>query len=362
MAEPQFDEINTATRKDILPSLVDNFFKNGPVVRYCKEKRMRPFKGGTNIQENFLYKPMKGGAYARGGKFNVDRRQTKTGLQFGMKTYYVNVSEHIEDIEIEARTPEAVFDMVRVDLANAALTLSAILEIAIWKHGQTTGMTTARPLDINGFEEALVGKTSGAVDASWEGETFNTYGGQSRVDGTVGTALDSPTGLIPANVNGSITNRVLEHSYQSCVIGEDHPVIGVTSNRCMGYINENYAGMQRLQDTVEPVIGWPGIKFKQATILESQYFPSQDGANDPDLGNYLTSATTGELFAWLNPGGEGDDAYFRLHVSASPKFQFGFTGFKVAQDSTMVAGQILAGLNFSVRASRLMRILYGIKG
>lgn len=361
MAEPQFDEINTATRKDILPSLVDNFFKNGPVVRYCKEKRMRTFKGGTNIQENFLFKPMKGGSYARGGKFDITRRQTKSGLQFTMKTYYVNVSEHIEDIEIELRGPEAVFDMVKVDLANAALTLSAILEIAIWKHGQAA-VDAARANEINGFEEALVGKTAGAVDASWGGNTFNTYGGQSRVDGSVGNALDSPVGLIPANVNGNITNRVLEHSYQSCVIGEDHPVMGVTSNRCMGYINENYSGLQRLQDTVEPVIGWPGIKFKQATIIESQYFPSQDGQNDPDLGDYSRTAAQGELFAWLNPGGENEDAYFRLHVSASQKFQFGFTGFKVAQDSTMVAGQVLAGVNFSVRAQRLMRVLFGIKG
>jgi hypothetical protein len=356
MAEPQFDELNTATRKDILPSLVDNFFRNGPVIRYCKEKRMRIFKGGTGIQENTLYKPMRGGSYSRGGKFDITRRQTKTGLFFTMKTYYVNVSEHIEDLEIEMRTPEAVFDLVRVDMANAALTLSAILEIAIWRHGQTQGVTDPRPKEISGFAEAL----SDGANASWDGNTFTTYGGQSRVDGTVGTTLNSPRGLIPENVSGPITNHVLEHSYQSCVIADDHPVLGVTSNRGMGFINENYQGQQRLVDTVEPVISWPGMKFKQSTIVESQYFPSQDGINDPDLGDYSRTAAQGEMFAWLNPGGEGDDAYFRLHMSQSPKFQFGFTGFKVAQDSTLVAGQILAGVQFSVRAPRLMRILYGI--
>jgi hypothetical protein len=353
--------LNTATRKDILPSLVDNFFKNGPVVRYCKEDRMRIFRGGTGIQENTLYRPMKGGAYPRGQKFDITRRQTKTGLFFTMKTYYVNVSEHIEDIEIEMRTPEAVFDQVRVDMANAALTLSAILELAIWRHGQTAGVADARPNDIAGFAEAL----SDGTNASWDGNTFASYGGQSRVDGSVGTTLNSPAGLIPADqAGGSITNRVLEHSYQSCVIGEDHPILGVTSNRGMGFINENYQGQQRLVDTVEPVIGWPGIKFKQATIVESQYFPSQDGENDADLGNFLTTpgadGGAGEMLAWLNPGGEGDDAYFRLHMSASPKFQFGFTGFKVAQDSTMVAGQVLAGVQFTVRAPRLMRIVFGI--
>ncbi len=354
MPEPQFTEIDTATRKDILPSIADDFFKNGPVVRYCKEKRMRIFRGGTGIQENLLYKPMKGGSYARGSKFDITRKQTKTGLFFTLKTYYVNVSEHIEDLEIEMRTPEAVFDQVKIDMQTAALTLSSILEIAIWHHGQNVGGQN-RTNEIAGFAEAL----SNGTDASWNGLTFPSYGGQSRVDGVVGKALNSPTGLIPANVGANITNRTLEHSYQSCVIGEEHPVMGVTSNRGMGFINENYQGQQRLVDTKEPVIGWPGLKFKQATLLESQYFPSQDGENDPDLGNYL--ATT-EMLAWLNPGGEGDDAYFRLHMSASPKFQFGFTGFKVAQDSTMVAGQILAGVQFTVRAPRLMRIIHGWNG
>ncbi len=355
MPEPQFDELNTATRKDILPSLVDNFFKNGPTIRYTKEHRLRIFKGGTGIQENTLFKPMVGGPYARGSKFNITRRQTKTGMFFTMKTYYANISEHVEDIEIEMNTQQAVFDLVRVDMANAALTLSAILEIAIWRHGQTAGVAVPRPLDMAGFAEAL----SDGVTPSWDGNTYPTYGGLSRVDGSIGTALNSPVGLIPANVNGNVTNRVLEHSYQSCVIADDHPVLGVTSNRGMGFINENYQGQQRLVDTVEPVIGWPGIKFKQATIVESQYFPGQDGVNDPDLGDYSASS---EMLAWLNPGGEGDDAYFRLHMSSSPKFQFGFTGFKVAQDSTLVAGQVLAGVQFTVRAPRLMRIVYGLRG
>lgn len=367
--EPQFNEIDTATRKDILPSLVDNFYKNGPVIRFCKEKRMRIFAGGTGIQENLLYKPQIGGFYARGGKFNITRRQTKTGLFFTMRTAYVNVSEDVEDLEIEMKTPQAVFDQVKVDMGNAALTLSAILEIAIWRHGQTVGVADPRPLAFSGFAEAL---TDGA-NPQWDGNTFTSYGGQSRVDGVIGSALNSPTGLINPNLQGAnITNRVLEHSYQTCVIGEDHPILGVTSNRGMGFINENYQGQQRLVDTVEPTIGWPGLKFKQATLVESQYFPSQDGVNDPDLGNYLTLDPTpvaqggaggaGEMLAWLNPGGEGDDAYFRLHMSASPKFQFGFTGFKVAQDSNRVAGQILAGVQFTVRAPRLMRIVYGWNG
>jgi hypothetical protein len=352
MAEPQLDEFNTATRVQIMPSIADNFFRNGPVMRFVKEKRMKLFKGGTEIQDNFVYRSKIGGAYQTAEHFNVTRPQTRAGLRFPVKKYYVNVTEIMDDIEIELRTPEAAFDTVKQDLAEAALTLSAILELDIWKYGGAAGPGD-RPKAISGFEEAL---NDGAA-ASYGGNTFPAYGNQSRVDGSVGNAL-KPAGsvanpVVPVNP-GAITNHVMEHTYQSCVIGEEHPVLGVTSSRGMGYLNENYQGLQRLTDTVEPTIGWPGLKFKQATIVE--------GENDPILGNYLRTAAQGEIFAWLNPGPEGEDAHFRLHVSASPKFQFGFTGFKPAQDTTIVAGQVLVACQFVVRTPRLMRIFYGFAG
>lgn len=351
MAEPNLDELNVATRKRIMPSLADNFFKSGPIMAYVKADRMAIFPGGTQIQENFIYKPMKGGFYSKGSQFDITRRQTKAGMLFDLKYCEVNVTEFTEDVEVNLRTPEAVFNTVRVDLANAALTLSSILEIAIIRHGQDKGGANNRVTALNGFEEAL----NDGTNASFTGLTFPAYGQQTRAD--VSPALNPPVGLIAANVNGAITNRVLEHSYQSCVIGEEHPKMGVTTTRCMGYLNENYLPLQRLADTVEPVIGWPGLKYKQATIVESNYMPGADGVNDPDIGDYSAAA---ETFLWLNPGPPGDDAYFRLHISASPKYQFGFTGFKVARDDTQVAGQILYAGNFIVRAPRLMRFLFGI--
>jgi hypothetical protein len=338
--------------KRIMPGLVDNFFKNGPIMAYCKRNRMKPWVGGPQIQENYLYKPMKGGFYKKGAQFDITKRQTKTGLLFEPAFAEVNVTEYTEDVEVIVRGPDAVFSLVNVDLGNAAMTLSAILEIAIYKHGQALAGDD-RSGYINGLAEAL----SDGLNASWDGNTYLSYGGQVRAD--VRPALDSPTGLIAANVNGAITYHVLEHSYMSCVIGPEYPKLGVTTNRCMGFINENFQPQQRLQmgDTVEPTIGWPGIRFKQATIVVSQYAPGADGVNDPDLGNYNAAA---ETFAWLNPGGEGEDSFFRLHTSTSPKYSFGFTGFKVAQDSTVVAGQILWSGAFTVRTPRLMRILHGI--
>jgi len=352
MAAPNLDEVNTLARKKILPGLVDNFFKNSPLLAYCKNDRLGDWKGGPQIQENFLYKPMKGGAFKKGAQFDITKRQTKAGLLFDPRYYEVNVTEFTEDVEVEIRGPEAVMSIVEADLGNAALTMSAILAIALYRNGQNTAGGD-RTAELNGLEEAL----SDGLAASFGGQTFTAYGQQARVD--VSPALNTPVGLIAANVAGPITYHVLEHSYQSCVIGEEHPVIGVTTNRCMGFINENFQPQQRI-DTLEPTIGYTGIKFKQATIIEDQYCPGVDGVNDPDLGNYLNAG--GEIFTWLNPGGTGDGAYFRLWISTSPKYSFGFTGFKVAQDSTVVAGQILFAGNFTLRAPRLMRILHGITG
>jgi len=345
------DPINTATTKNIMPGLADNFFKNDPLMEFLKA-RHHVYPGGPQIQENFLYKPMIGQAYAKGvGGFNISKRQTFAGLLFGPKYYEVSIPEYLEEVEIEVNGPTAVLSMVKTDYGNAALTMSAMLAIDNYQGGQNLGGVD-RTLHINGLAEAL----SDGLAASWDGNTYDTYGSQLRA--SVGGAIKTPVGLVAANVNGAITFRILEHSYQSAVIGREHPVIGVTTNRCMGFISESFQPHQ-VVDSVEPTIGYVGIKFKQATIVESQYAPGQDGVNDADIGNYNAA---GETFWWLNPGPEGEDAYIKLRISVSPLFQFGTTGFKPAQDNTVVVSQVLFAGNVTCRAIRLQRALFGITG
>jgi hypothetical protein len=343
------DPIDTATTKNIMPGLADDFFKADPLLEFMKN-RHHTYPGGPLIQENLLYKSMIGSPYAKGvGGFNISKRQTFTGLRFGPKYYQVSIPEYLEEVEIEVNGPTAVLSMVKTDMGNGALTMSAILAIDNYAGGQNLGGND-RTLRLNGLQEAL----SDGTNASLDGNTYTSYGQQTRAD--LGPAIKTPVGLIAANVAGSITYHVSEHSYQSCVIGKEHPVIGVTSNRGMGFISENYQPAQKV-DSIEPTIGYTGIKFKQATIVESQYIPGQDGVNDADIGNYNASS---ESLLWLNPGPEGEDAYIKLRISVSPRFQFGFTGFKPAQDNTVVVGQILFAGNMTCRAVRLQRWLFGI--
>ena len=346
----QLDDVNTTVTKEIAPGVVDGYFKAGPAIAMAKARFTRKWIG-PQIQENFMFKPMSGGAYKKGQPFNVTRRQTRTGMLFAPRYYQVNVTEFLEDLEVEMAGPRAAFSVIRTDMQQAALTMSAILEIAFFRHGQALAGDD-RSAEINGIEEAF----NDGVNASWAGNVFTSYGGQTRTD--VQPALTPPTGLVASpNVNGPISYRVLRHSYFSTVIGNEAPGIGLTTNRCMGFIAENFLPHQII-DTTQPEINWPGLKFDKATIMMSQYAPGVDGVNDPDLGNYLASA--GETFAWLNFGPQGDDAYIRLYIAQSSKFAFGFTGFKGARDDNQVSGQILFGGNLTNRAIRLSRILHGI--
>jgi len=343
------DDVNTVTTKTIMPGVVDNFFKAGPVIAYMRSRFTRRWVG-PQIQENYMYAPMRGGAYKKGGTFNITKRQTRSGMLFTPRYYEVNITEYLEDIEVEQTGPNAVFSIVKTDAAEAALTLSAILEIAVFHHGQNLGIGNDRSAELNGLEEAL---TDG-INPTYAGNIFPSYGGQTRID--VSPALNSPVGLVVPSM-GSMSFRGLQHSYLSTCIGSEHPAIGTTTNRGMGYISETFLPHQ-IVDVVDPEINWPGLKFNQARIVVSQYCPGADGVNDPDLGNYLAPA--GETFWWLNPGPQGDDAYMRLYIAQSAKFAFGFTGFKGARDDNMVAGQILFGGNYTHRAPRLSRGLYAI--
>ncbi len=343
----QLDEVNTVATKTIQPGIVDNYFKAGPVMAYLKKRFTRKWTGPL-IQETYEYAAMRGGAYKKGSTFNTERRQTRTGMLFTPRYYQCNVTEFLEDLEVEMAGPTAMFSTLKADMANAALTLSAILEIAFFHNGQNVGGVD-RTAEINGLEEALTDGTN----ATWTGATFPTYGGQTRA--SVSPALNSPVGLVGPSVT-TTSFRMLEQSFQSCAIGAERPKLGVTTTRGVGFIAETFSPQQKI-DVLDPEINWPGMKFNTATIVQSNYCPGADGVNDADLGNY---SNTSETFWWLNPGPVGDDAFIRLFIAQSPKFAFGFTGFKGARDDNQVSGQILFAGNLTVRAPRLSRALYGI--
>jgi hypothetical protein len=49
----QLDEVNTVATKMIMPGVVDNYFKAGPLMAYLKTRFNRKWTG-PQIQENYL--------------------------------------------------------------------------------------------------------------------------------------------------------------------------------------------------------------------------------------------------------------------------------------------------------------------
>lgn len=377
MPNPILDEINLTTLAEIYPRTIeDNFFLDTPFLAYLRAKSLVDFTGGANMRYTFLYNPMLGGSYARGQNFDITKPQTLGGAQFDPKYYQVNVSEYLEDLEVLNKGPLAVFSLISTDLANAMQTISAIVAIALARHGQAagTGVSDNRVLDINGWAEAI----NDGVTPSWDGNYYPTYGTATR-NTVIGPALNSVPFWCGNSAGGTapITYSKLEETYQTASIGREEPNIGVGNKAVFAYIKERIQPQQRFAQERDPYFGVNAMKMNSANIMKDDYFPSlKYGQNQPILGNWLTGSftspssglpassnmpantvcTVGEVFVWFNT------IKWLMRISNSSLFGFGFTGFKVAQDNTRVAGQILAALNLECTRPALQQQLFGIGG
>lgn len=340
------DELNTSTQRHIVPGIVDNVFKNDPLLAYMKKNNVEKFPGGTQIQENLVYAAMpNGGAFADGSTFVMEIQQVETGATFFPKFYGVPVTISKSQIQVFNKGPEAVFRLVDSRLQNAALTMSAILAIALYNNGQDT----TRTLELNGLAEML----NDGTNNSWNGSTYGSYGTLTR-NGTIGAALNSPLTGPTSNVAGPITYKLLEEAYNSVVIGDEYPNLIVTTNLGMSYIKEKFQPQWRVE-TQDPKIGFNGVKFNQAMVIQSQYAP---GTVAPSESTKLgwTTVSAGETIFFLNT------KYFRMYVTDDPEFGFGFTGFKPAQDSLIVGGQYLFSGNVTCQAPRMSKQLFAVTG
>lgn len=340
------DELNTSTQRHIVPGIIDNVFKNDPLLAHLKKNNLVKFPGGTQIQENFIYASLpNGGAYADGDTSRIVLSQVETGATFLPKNYWVPVAISKNQVQVFNKGPEAVFRLVDSRLQNAALTMAGILANALYNEGQSA----TRTLHINGIAEAL----NDGSNNSWTAAAYTTYGTLTR-GGTIGSALNSPMTGPTASVSGPITYKAMEEAYNSVVIGDEYPNLMVTTNLGMSYIKQKFQPQWRVE-TQDPKIGFNGLKFNQAMIIQSQYAPgTAAAATDANLGTNYTSA--GETLFYLNT------KYWRMWITDDPEFGFGFTGFKPAQDTLIVAGQYLFTGNVTCQAPRLNRHLFAITG
>jgi len=341
------DPVNTIATKRIVPGVVDNIFKNSPLLAYFKRNALTPYQGGPSWQENFLYNTLKVSGYAPGDSFDISQRQIATGGTVTPRYYNVPVPAYIEKLKIEMNGPQAVFDYVDLLMQAAALTMSGKLAIDLYQHGQNVG--TDRTLLINGLDEAL---SDGATNG-FNTQTYANYLTLTRTD--VSSALNSPMTGPAANVGGAISYPTVEQAWQSVVVGGEQPDLMVTTNLGLSYLKMSFQAQQRFE-TSSPDFGFRGIKFNGSDIVADQYAPGTRAAlaNEADIG--YTAYSGGETLWILNT------SKFRLYVSTDALYGFGFTGFIPAQNNSTVVGHYKFCGNFTCIAPRYSRYLFGITG
>lgn len=342
------DVVNTVTVKDIIPGVVDNVFKNSPLLAIVKQKGMRDYPGGPSWQENFLYDTLIPVAYKPGDTFDLTQKQIATGGTVTPRYYDVPVTAYLEKIKVEMTGPKAVFTYIDLLLQNAALALSARLANDLYRHGQSVGASD-RTAFINGLDEALSDGTTNGFD----GRTYTSYLGTTRTD--VLSALNSPMTGPAASVSGAITYPILEQAFGSVIVGGEQPDLMVTTNNGLSYIKMAFQAQQRFE-TSNPDFGFRGGLFNGAKIIADQYCPGARTASTPDTSLGFSTIAGGETLWFLNTG------TMRLYVSTDNLYGFGFTGFIPAQGTTAVAGHYRVCLNFTCVAPRLSRGLFAITG
>lgn len=321
------------------------------------------FGGGTLIQEGFQYDGLLGSFYAKGQDFNIAQKQVEQAMQFNLKYSEVNVTLAKEDVQVLNKGPLAIFKLIDSRMTNAYMTLGANIAINLYLNGQRAGFTNG----LAGLAEAL---NDNSV-ASWDNNTYSTYGGITR-GGSVGNALNST----PTNVNGPIEYNTLEETYGAGSYGNSEANLGVTTVLGYSYVKEKFQTQQRFNDTQDPAIGFNGMKFNSATLIKSRYVPGSNivtaGTDANKIAVQMLSAmsqgalttypalavASSETLWWMN----ARKPYIKFYISNDPEFGFGFTGFKPAQGNTLVAGQVLASVAMTVPGPRYHQQLYGITG
>lgn len=315
-----WNDLTGKTNDHITPYLTDNVFKNSPVLTRLKNKRRFEFPGGLTIRHNIMYAPLKGSAFQRGQAFDTSAVQTDTALQFNLKYYYVNVTIYGVD-QVLNRGTEAAMSFVGSKMINASGTMAQLLATNIYGDGGALGGgSLSSSIDLDGFAEAI------NIPAN-----YPTYGGITRTD----IAATANTGINAYQAApGAFSLGAVQTAFGAAWFGQEKVDMMPTTQPVWDAFWNKLQPQQRFNDETSDVhVGFRSFFWNGAQVVVDQYLSVLGGAF--------------QMYG-LNTN------YIYLYVSTVPKYQFGFTGWKEAQNTDDVAGQYLFGGNMVVAAPRLM--------
>lgn len=161
------NEINSISRRYILPTLVDNVYNSNPIFFRLNSQSKKILQGGLQIEIPLVYTRFAaGGPYTGFDLLDVSPSDTVKNAAFDWKQAYVPVS--VDGLTlIRADSPEAVVNFLSFYFENAQTELAELIGVGIWSDGVTNVK------NIDGLQ--------GAVD---DGTVLATYGGLSRTTNT----------------------------------------------------------------------------------------------------------------------------------------------------------------------------------
>lgn len=244
-----------------------------------------------------------------------------------VKIYYVNATIYGAD-NVLNRGPEAAMSYVETKLVNAAGKMAKLLATDMYLDGQGT---LSQPIQLDGFAAAI---SDGTADGQG---TFATYGGitRSAISTSDNYGINS---YVKANI-GTLSLAAVQTAFGSCWFGNEHIDLMPCTQSVWDIFWSKIQPQQRFLEESNDLgkIGFQALRYNGASVTVDQYAPS-------------------EILWFFNT------YYIQFWLSTLAKYQFGFTGWKEAQNNDDAAGQYLMAGNFLVTASRLFGKITGITG
>ena len=301
-------EVNAYTNKFIVPKSTDVIYKNSPVFTRLSNRNAERFPGGTLIQRPIIYAELNGGTFTKGTTFDISYVNTDTAFTNNIKGYYTNITLYGFD-DILNRGPEAVFSQVETKMNNASLKMAKLLATDMYLDGgntRSTGSNTSTTQALDGFQ-------------AWvdDGVLYTSIGGITRTDLAPAGVISGANAYTNSSVN-AFQLQAVQTAYGAAWFGSDHPDLICATQPGWNAFWNAIQPLQRYMDTQSDVgkIGFQSFRFNGAEVVIDKYMPD----------NFMFGLNT---------------SYIEWYHSDNPRFQYGFTGFKEAQNSIEVSGQYL---------------------
>jgi hypothetical protein len=340
MALPTTD-LNAFVTQHIEPRSTDVIFKQSPFLTRMLNRHAVDFRGGLFIQQPLMYQQLNGNWFSKNDTFNIAYVVTDTAVQVYMKFLQVSIFLNGTD-DVLDRGPEAVFSQVELKFANAAATMAKLLTLGLYGDGQSAatapGVINANPWATtnqapDGINAWIDDGNTGYTSATDLTRSYAAIGGNNRSDmfqvapsfsgaTTPTSAVSGLNSFVNRGFNAFNLNDV-NYAFGQAWFGNDAPDLGLTTQTGFDRVWNATQPQQRYMDDKSDVAG---VGFKAFRF---------NGTMDLVVDKYMpTDGTNGQMFL-LNT------RYGRLYVSNSPRFSFGFTGFKDAPNNIDLAGQYL---------------------